>query len=29
MTYDDWVALIAVHDEKHLDQIRRALDGRV
>jgi hypothetical protein len=28
MTYDDWVALIAVHDEKHLDQIRRALDGR-
>lgn len=28
MTYDDWVALIAAHDDNHLDQIRRALDGR-
>ena len=28
MTFADWVALIAAHDDKHLDQLRRALEGR-
>ena len=28
MTIGDWVALIAWHDDNHLDQLRRALDGR-
>jgi hypothetical protein len=28
MTFDDWVALIAEHDDEHLDQLTRALDGR-
>jgi hypothetical protein len=28
MTFEDWVALIAAHDDKHLDQLRRAVDGR-
>jgi len=28
MTFDDWVALIAEHDDEHLDQLRRALEGR-
>jgi hypothetical protein len=28
MTCTDWVALIAAHDDKHLAQLRRALDGR-
>lgn len=27
MTFADWVALIAAHDDKHLDQLRRALAG--
>jgi hypothetical protein len=27
MTFADWVALIAAHDDKHLDQLRRALVG--
>jgi len=27
MTFADWVALIAAHDDKHLDQLRRALEG--
>jgi hypothetical protein len=29
MTFEDWVALIAAHDDNHLDQLRRALQGRV
>jgi hypothetical protein len=28
MTYADWVALVAAHDDKHLDQLGRALEGR-
>ncbi len=28
MTFEDWVALIAEHDDEHLDQLARALDGR-
>jgi len=28
MTFADWMALIAAHDDKHLDQLRRALEGR-
>jgi hypothetical protein len=28
MTFADWVALIAAHDDKHLAQFRRALEGR-
>lgn len=27
MTFSDWVALIAAHDDKHLAQLRRALRG--
>jgi hypothetical protein len=29
MTVDDYVTMIAWHDDNHLDQLRRALDGRV
>lgn len=29
MTFGDWVALIAAHDDNHLEQLRRALAGRV
>ena len=28
MTLDDFLALIAWHDDNHLDQLKRALDGR-
>jgi len=28
MTFDDWVTLIATHDDNHLSQLERALDGR-
>jgi hypothetical protein len=28
MTFADWAALIAAHDDRHLDQLRRALEGR-
>ncbi|MEW6207565.1 MAG: DinB family protein [Acidobacteriota bacterium] len=28
LTVGDWVAIIAAHDDIHLDQIRRALEGR-
>ena len=28
MTVADWIALIAAHDDKHLAQLRRALEGR-
>jgi DinB superfamily len=28
MTFADWVALVAAHDDKHLDQLKRAVDGR-
>jgi len=28
MTYGDWVALMAAHDDKHILQLRRALEGR-
>src|SRR5207245_10014522 len=28
MTIDDFVTLIAWHDDNHLDQLRRALEGR-
>jgi DinB superfamily len=28
MTYDDFVTLMAWHDDNHLDQLTRALDGR-
>jgi hypothetical protein len=28
MTVKDFVALIAWHDDNHLDQLRRALDGK-
>lgn len=27
MTFADWAALISAHDDKHLAQLRRALDG--
>jgi uncharacterized damage-inducible protein DinB len=29
MTFDDLLALMAWHDDNHLDQLKRALDGRV
>jgi hypothetical protein len=28
MTFEDWVALMAAHDDKHLGQLRRALQDR-
>ncbi len=28
-TFGDWVALLAAHDDNHLSQLERALDGRV
>jgi hypothetical protein len=28
VTYSDWVALMAAHDDNHLDQLKRALEGR-
>ena len=28
MTFADWVALVAAHDDKHVGQLRRALEGR-
>ena len=28
LTLGDWVASLAAHDENHLDQLHRALDGR-
>jgi hypothetical protein len=28
MTIGDWVAVMAWHDDNHLDQLRRALEGR-
>jgi DinB superfamily len=28
MTFADWVALIAAHDDTHLDQLGRAIQGR-
>jgi hypothetical protein len=28
MTFADWAALMAAHDDKHLDQLKRALEGR-
>ena len=28
MTFEAWVALMAAHDDKHLDQLQRALDGQ-
>ncbi len=28
MTYGDWVALMAGHDDNHLDQLKRALKGQ-
>ena len=28
MTFSDWVALIAAHDDNHLNQLKRALEGR-
>jgi hypothetical protein len=28
LTLDEWVASLAAHDDNHLDQMRRALDGR-
>ena len=28
LTLADWVASLAAHDDNHLDQLRRALDGR-
>ncbi len=28
MTFEDWVALIAEHDDEHLDQLTRPLEGR-
>jgi hypothetical protein len=27
MTFEDWTALIAVHDDRHLAQLERALRG--
>lgn len=29
MTYSDWVALMAAHDDNHVNQLTRALEGRV
>ena len=29
MTFSDWVALMAAHDDNHLSQLKRALEGRV
>lgn len=29
MTFDDWVALIAAHDDNHVAQLQRALRGQV
>jgi len=28
MTFADWVALVAAHDDKHFAQLKRALEGR-
>lgn len=28
MTYGDWVALMAAHDDNHLNQLKRVLEGR-
>lgn len=28
MTYEDWVALMAAHDDNHLDQLKRAVEGQ-
>ena len=28
MTLSDWVALMAAHDDKHVEQLRRAVEGR-
>ncbi len=28
MTFSDWVALIAAHDDNHLNQLKRALEGQ-
>ena len=28
MTADDFVTLMAWHDDNHLDQLKRALDGK-
>jgi hypothetical protein len=28
VTFEDWTAGMAAHDDNHLDQLRRALDGR-
>jgi hypothetical protein len=28
MTFSDWVALMAAHDDKHIRQLERALEGR-
>jgi hypothetical protein len=28
MTVDDFVTLMAWHDDNHLDQLKRALEGR-
>lgn len=28
VTFADWTGLMAAHDDNHLDQLRRALDGR-
>jgi len=28
MTVEDFVTMIAWHDDNHLDQLRRALDGK-
>jgi hypothetical protein len=28
MTFADWVALITAHDDKHLDRLKRAVEGR-
>jgi DinB family protein len=28
MTFEDWTALVAAHDDKHLAQLERALRGR-
>jgi hypothetical protein len=28
MTFSDWAALMAAHDDKHIHQLKRALEGR-
>jgi len=28
MTFTNWVALMAAHDDRHLDQLKRAVEGR-